>query len=77
MRTLLWSYLSCRRFPRELSAFEVRHFFSLSRRDRESLRKRFRTRARLKLALAKNAAALVLAHPPPSGSLSRPSPMRS
>lgn len=51
MRTLLWSYLGWRRFPRELSAFEVRHFFSLTRRDREALRKRIRTRARLGAAI--------------------------
>ena len=51
MRTLLRSYLGWRRFPRELSAFEVRHFFSLTRRDREALRKRFRTRARLGAAI--------------------------
>ena len=27
MIALLWSYLGSRRFPRQLSAFEVRHFF--------------------------------------------------
>jgi hypothetical protein len=47
MRTLLWSYLGWRRFPRELGAFEVRHFLSLTRRDREALGKGFRTQARL------------------------------
>lgn len=30
MRTLLWSYLGWRRFTREMSAFEVRRFFSFS-----------------------------------------------
>jgi hypothetical protein len=51
MRTLLWSYLGWRRFPRELTAFEVRHFFCLNARDRQVLRKRFRTRARLGAAI--------------------------
>jgi hypothetical protein len=32
MRTLLWSYLGWRRFPRELSAFEVRRFSRWGRR---------------------------------------------
>jgi hypothetical protein len=31
MRTLLWSYLGQRQFPREMSRFEIRHFFSGSR----------------------------------------------
>ncbi len=34
MRTLLWSYLGWRQFPRDTSAFEVRHFFSFSVADR-------------------------------------------
>jgi len=29
MRTLLWSYLGRRRFPREMGAYEVRRFFTL------------------------------------------------
>jgi hypothetical protein len=28
MRTLLWSYVGRRQFPRETSRFEIRHFFS-------------------------------------------------
>jgi hypothetical protein len=51
MRTLLWSYLGWHRFPRELSPFEVRRFFSLSLPDRDVLRRRFRSRARLGAAL--------------------------
>ena len=34
MRSLLWSYLGSRRFPREISTFEVRRFFTLSSDDR-------------------------------------------
>jgi hypothetical protein len=30
MRSLLWLYLGSRRFPREMSTFEVRQFFTLS-----------------------------------------------
>jgi len=51
MSTLLWSYLGWRRFPRELSAFEVRRFFSLGPADRQVLRRRFRSRARLGAAI--------------------------
>jgi hypothetical protein len=51
MRALLWSYLGWRRFPRELSAFEVRQFFSFSPEDRYALRRRFRQRARLGAAI--------------------------
>jgi hypothetical protein len=51
MRTLLWSYLGWHRFPRELSLFEVRRFFSLSLPDRHVLRRRFRFRARLGAAV--------------------------
>ena len=51
MRTLLWSYLGWRRFPHELSAFEVRRFFSLGPADRQILRRRFRSRARLGAAI--------------------------
>ena len=51
MRTLLWSYLGWHRFPRELSLFEVRRFFSLSLPDRHVLRRRFRSRARLGAAV--------------------------
>jgi hypothetical protein len=32
MRTRLLSYLGWRQFPREMSAFEVRHFFFIVRR---------------------------------------------
>jgi hypothetical protein len=42
MRSLLWSYLGSRRFPREMSTFEVRRFFALSSNDRHVLRRRFR-----------------------------------
>lgn len=45
------AYLGWRRFPSSLGEFEVRQFFSFTRRDREALRKRFRTRARLGAAI--------------------------
>jgi hypothetical protein len=48
MRTLLWSYLGWRRFPRDMSSFEVRHFFSLSIADRRELRVRYPRRLRLR-----------------------------
>ena len=51
MRTLLWSYLGWRQFPRELSTFEVRQFFSLRLRERHVLRRRFRARGRLGAAI--------------------------
>lgn len=51
MRTLLWSYLGRRRFPREMSSFEVRQFFALTPEDRLALRGGFRSRARLGAAL--------------------------
>jgi TnpA family transposase len=51
MSTLLWSYLGWHGFPRELSSFEVRRFFSLSLPDRHVLCRRFRSRARLGAAL--------------------------
>jgi hypothetical protein len=41
MRTLSWSYLGCRYFPRELSPFEIRHVFSLGATDRRDLRVRY------------------------------------
>jgi hypothetical protein len=49
MRSLLWSYLGSRRFPREMSTFEVRRFFTLSSDDRHVLRRRFRSRSQLRL----------------------------
>ena len=51
MRTLLWTYLGWRRFPRELSEFEVRRFFSFSTKDRRELRVRYPVRLRLGAAL--------------------------
>jgi hypothetical protein len=47
MRTLSWSYLGCRQFPRELSPFEIRHFFSLDATDRRDLRVRYPKKLRL------------------------------
>ena len=38
MRTLLWSYLGWRRFSRDMSAFEIRHFLSFSVADKRELR---------------------------------------
>jgi Domain of unknown function (DUF4158) len=51
MGSLLWSYLGSRRFPREMSSFEVRRYFALSGDDRHVLRRRFRSRSRLGAAL--------------------------
>jgi hypothetical protein len=34
MRSLLWLYLGSRRFPREMSTFEVRRFFRFCRNKR-------------------------------------------
>lgn len=51
MRALLRCYLGSRRFPREMSTFEVRRFFTLSSNDRHVLRRRFRSRSRLGAAL--------------------------
>jgi hypothetical protein len=51
MRTLLWSYLGWGRFPRDMSAFELRHFFSFSVADRRELRVRYPRRLRLGAAL--------------------------
>jgi hypothetical protein len=38
MRSMLWSYLESRRFPREMSTFEVRRFFTVSGDDRHVFR---------------------------------------
>jgi TnpA family transposase len=51
MRTLLWSYLGWRRFPRQMNAFEIRQFFTLNARDRRELRVRYPRRLRLGAAL--------------------------
>ena len=51
MDSLLWAYLGSRRFPRELSSFLIRRFFTLSSDDRLVLRRRFRSRSRLGAAL--------------------------
>jgi hypothetical protein len=51
MGSLLWSYLGSRRFPREMSSFEVRQYFTPSGDDRHVLRRRFRSRSRLGAAL--------------------------
>jgi hypothetical protein len=51
MGSLQWSYLGSRRFPREMSSFEVRRYFTLSGDDRHVLRRRFRSRSRLGAAL--------------------------
>jgi hypothetical protein len=51
MRSLQWSYLGSRRFPREMSTFEVRRFFTLSSDDPHVLRRRFHSRSRLGAAL--------------------------
>ncbi len=59
MRTLLWSYLGWRRFPRDMSAFEVRHFFSFSVADRRELRVRHPRRLRLGAALRRTSAVYV------------------
>jgi len=51
MRTLLWSYLGQRQFPKEMSRFEVQHFFTFTDGDRRELRIRFPKRVRLGAAL--------------------------
>ena len=51
MRTLLWSYLGQRQFPREMSRFEIRHFFTMTENDRRELRIRFPKKVRLGAAL--------------------------
>jgi hypothetical protein len=51
MRTLLWSYLGRRQCPREMSRFEIRHFFTLADADRRELRVRFPRKGRLGAAL--------------------------
>jgi hypothetical protein len=47
MDTFLWTYLGWRRFPLDLSAFEVRRFFSFNAKDRRELRVRYPVRLRL------------------------------
>jgi len=51
MGALLWSYLGWRRFPRELSGFELRRFFALEASDRRELRVRYPRRLRLGAAI--------------------------
>jgi hypothetical protein len=51
MRTLLWSYLGQRQFPREMSRFEIWHFFTMTDNDRRELRTRFPKKVRLGAAL--------------------------
>jgi hypothetical protein len=51
MSTLLLTYLGWRKFPRDLSSFEVQQFFSLSQADRYALRRHFRSRSRLGAAI--------------------------
>jgi hypothetical protein len=46
MGALMWSYLGWRRFPRELSGFELRRFFALEASDRRELRVRYPRRLR-------------------------------
>ncbi len=51
MRTLLWTYLGWRKFPRNMNAFDVQQFFSLSAADCQELRIRYPRRLRLGAAL--------------------------
>ncbi len=51
MHTVLWTYLGWRRFPRELTSFEARRFFSFNAKDRRELRVRYTRRLRLAAAL--------------------------
>jgi hypothetical protein len=51
MGSLLCSCLGSRRFPREMSSFEVRRYFTLSDEDGHVLRRPFRSRSRLGAAL--------------------------
>jgi len=51
MDTFRWTYLGWRRFPRDLSRFEVRRYFSLNAEDRRELRVRYPVRLRLGAAV--------------------------
>ena len=53
MRTLPWTYLGWRRFPRDLSTFEVRRFFSFTASDRRERRVRFPVRGVASFSLPK------------------------
>ncbi len=47
MRSLLWSNLGHRNFPKEMGRFEIRHFFTLTNAERRELRVRFPRSLRL------------------------------
>lgn len=51
MHSVLWTYLGWRTFPRELTSFEARRFFTFSAADRRELRIRYKRRLRLGAAL--------------------------
>src|ERR1700749_2030597 len=51
MHSLLQSSLGRRNFPKEMSRFELRHFFTLTDAERRELRVRFPRRLRLGAAL--------------------------
>lgn len=51
MHSVLWTYLGWRKFPRELTGFEARRFFTFSAADRRELRIRYTRRLRLGAAL--------------------------
>ena len=51
MHSVLWTYLGWRKFPRELTSFEARRFFTFSAADRRELRVRYTKRLRLGAAL--------------------------
>jgi TnpA family transposase len=51
MHTVLWTYLGWRRFPRELTSFEARRFFTFSASDRREIRVRYARRLRLGAAI--------------------------
>jgi hypothetical protein len=51
MHSVLWTYLGWRKFPRELTSFEARRFFTFSATDRRELRVRYTRRLRLGAAL--------------------------
>jgi hypothetical protein len=51
MHSLLGSYLGRRQFPKDMSRFEIRHFFQLTDGERRELRVRFPKKVRLGAAL--------------------------
>ena len=51
MHAVLWTYLGWRKFPRQLTSFEARRFFTFTASERRELRVRYTKRLRLGAAL--------------------------